>query len=104
MKIKKQLLFNNYKDIQKKCYLNGVLLPTFIRPGVVPDKYKLNFDEIESLNVDNALLNKSLRERYAVEQSIVEDRNDDFKTLTDYWEYEIKQFLYLFPEFNDIFA
>lgn len=103
MKIKKQLLFNNYKDIQKKCYLNAVLVPTVICPGIVPDKYKLDFDEIESLNVDGALLTKALRERYAVEQSIVEDRNDDFKTLTDYWEYEIEQFLYLFSEFKDIF-
>ena len=50
MKIKKQELFEQYKEIQKICIQNGELIPILIESIHIPKEYKLSPEEADEIN------------------------------------------------------
>ena len=102
MKIKKQELYEEYKQIQKICMQNGELIPNLIACIHIPNEYKLSLEE-ENEIIENE---ESRRERYLkhseIEYEIIKRKNDKYDSLMEYWTDQLKQFIEKYPQFKNI--
>lgn len=102
MKIKKQELYGEYKQIQKICMRNGELIPILIECMHIPNEYKLSLEE-ENEIIENE---EGRRERYLqhseIEYEIIKRRNDKYDSLMEYWTDQLKQFIEKYPQFKNI--
>ena len=102
MKIDKQELHKEYKEIQKICMQNGELIPILIECAHIPKEYKLSPEE-ESKIIKNEV---KLKERYLqyseIEYEIIKRKNEKYESLMEYWEDQLKQFLKKYPQFKNI--
>lgn len=101
MKIDTQKLYTNYKDIEKECIENGEVIPYLISPIHIPDKYRLSLEELNNIKEDK----KNYRENYikhrTIENEIIQKKNKEYKTLTDYWIAQLESFLKSYPRIKE---
>lgn len=100
MKINKDILFAQYKEIQKTCLEKGTSIPFIISPYHIPEKYKYSYYELKLINTDSEKLKQNEVERKRQEYLISNDKIN--KTLIEFWIEELRNFLNENPEFKDI--
>ena len=115
MRINTQKLYDNYKDIEKECIENGEVIPYLISPIHIPDKYRLSLEELNNIKADKKTYSEELnnikadkktyRENYikhrTIENEIIQKKNKKYKTLTDYWADQLKNFFKTHPHFEE---
>ena len=102
MKIKKQELYEQYKEIQKICMQNGELIPILIESIHIPNEYKLSLEEENEITVNE----KARKERYLqhseIEYEIINKKNEKYNSLMEYWTDQLKLFIEKYPQFENI--
>ena len=100
MKIDKDTLYAQYKEIQKTCLEKGTPIPFIISPYHIPEKHKYSYYELKLINTDNEKLRQNDIERKRQEYLIANDKIN--KTLMEFWIEEFQNFLNENPEFKNI--
>ena len=93
MKINTQKLYDNYKDIEKECIEKGEIIPYLISPIHIPDKYRLSLEELNNIKADKKTYRKNYIGHRKIENEIIQKKNKEYKTLTDYWIAQLESFL-----------
>lgn len=101
MKIDTQKLYTNYKDIEKECIENGEVIPYLISPIHIPDKYRLSLEELNNIKADKKTYRENYIKHRTIENEIIQKKNKEYKTLTDYWIVHLESFLESYPHIKD---
>ena len=102
MNLNEDFIIKNYKTIHKTCLMDGYLLPTILSPARIPFEYRLTYQELQNIDINETELKRRLADRREIEQNVMEGTCDVFSTIPDYWEYEITKFIQKYPQFNNI--
>lgn len=94
-------IHQSYKEMQRKSWEQGHLLPEILSPIHIPPKHRLTLEEINKLDYDTMKLAQQYRERLMEERKILKGESIH-ATLTDLYEAELKNWLEKFPEYKDI--
>lgn len=101
MKINTQRLYTNYKDIEKECIENGEVIPYLISPIHIPDKYRLSLEELNNIKADKKTYRENYIKHRTIENEIIQKKNKEYKTLTDYWADQLESFLEIYHYLKD---
>lgn len=101
MRINTQKLYDNYKDIEKECIENGEVIPYLISPIHIPDKYRLSLEELNNIKADKKTYRENYIKHRTIENEIIQKKNKEYKTLTDYWADQLKNFFKNHPHFEE---
>lgn len=93
MKYNIKELYNNYRNIQRHCLKEGIVIPTYLSPHNIPDEYKLSFPELKNAMRNEEKLREASIEKRRAEYLIVKGRNQKYSTLYEYWTDELETFL-----------
>lgn len=106
MKINKEILFEEYKNIVRTCIVNSYPLPVLLKEYKIPEEYCLSMLEKERLfnkiSRDEVVL---LGERLKYRSSIMENirlGKSGYESVDEYYESELNEFLYVFPQYAKI--
>ena len=92
MRINTQKLYDNYKDIEKECIENGEVIPYLISPIHITDEYRLSLEELNNIKADKKTYRENYIKHRTIENEIIQKKNKKYKTLTDYWADQLKNF------------
>ena len=102
MKIKKQEVFEQYKQIQKICIQNGEVMPILIDCIHIPKEYKLSPEEEYEISEKEISSREIYFQQSKIEDEIIKGKNEEFESLMEYWTDQLKQFLEKYPQFKNI--
>ena len=112
IKINEELLIRNYKEIQKECLLNGVLIPSLLLNYLnsIPKENKLSLREIEEIKskLSDEIISKFEQESYnrdKEEYTIYHETRGLKKRkelIKELQEQEFNEWLKNFPQYNDL--
>ena len=95
-----QEFLDSYKKIQKTCLEEGVLIPELICPIRIPYEYRLNKAEIGTITKDKEKLQQAYMHKTQTENEIMNGNHKEYKTLTQYYEHELEEWLEQFPKYE----
>ena len=101
MKIDTQKLYTNYKDIEKECIENGEVIPYLISPIHIPEEYRLSLEEMNNIKEDKKTYRENYIKHRTIENEIIQKKNKEYKTLTDYWRAQLESFLESYPHIKE---
>ena len=102
MKIKKQELYEQYKEIQKISIEKGELIPILIECIHIPNEYKLSLEEESEITVNEKVRKERYLEHSEIEYGIINKKNEKYNSLMEYWTDQLKQFIEKYPQFENI--
>ena len=102
MKIKKQELYKQYKEIQKICIEKGELIPILIECIHIPNEYKLSLEEESEITVNEKVRKERYLKHSEIEYEIINKKNEKYNSLMEYWTDQLKQFIEKYSQFENI--
>lgn len=106
MKINKEILFKEYKNIVRTCIVNCYPLAVLLKRYNIPIEYQLPMSEKERLfnnlsREEVVLLGERLEYRSNIEENIRLGKSG-YESVDEYYESELNKFFYVFPQYAKI--
>lgn len=107
MDFNEPVLYKEYKNIVKTCIQEGYALPVLIKDKHIPQEYKYNLEEKQTLfdnTTDEAKekLYNMLNHRGEIVYSILQKTNNTYTDVMEYYEDEVSSFIKLYTDYEDI--
>ena len=100
IKINNTLLNRQFKEIQRQCLTDGVIIPDIF--STVPTIYHLTENEKRMIITDNTKLQEGYKQRRKEEIQILNNEHEEYKTIKELQEAELLIFLKQYPQYKNI--